>query len=95
MSLILRQYVSVLQEATVSLDICAGLGSDYARGFGGKYGIQTDRQDRSAVGWDYIEKIQKHGSQKGNTLRLAWHGVACIQVVGCLHVLCPSSDCWV
>jgi hypothetical protein len=77
-SLILRKYLSFLQEATVSLDICTGLGSDYARGFGGKYGIQTDRQDHSAVGWDYIEKTEKHGSQKGNALRLAWHDVACI-----------------
>jgi len=52
--------------------IYAGLGSDYAKGFGGKYGIQTDRQDRSAVGWDHIEKTEKHASQKGNTLRVAW-----------------------
>jgi len=70
-SLFLRKYLSFLQEATVSLDISTGLGSDYARGFGGKYGIQTDRQDQSAVGWDYVEKSEKHGSQKGNTLRLA------------------------
>jgi cortactin len=47
------------------------LGSDYAKGFGGKYGIQMDRQDRSAVGWDHIEKTEKHASQKGNMLRVA------------------------
>ena len=70
-SLILRKYWSFLKEATVSLDISTGLGSDYARGFGGKYGVQTDRQDHSAVGWDYVEKTEKHGSQKGNMLRLA------------------------
>lgn len=70
-SLFLRKYLSFLQEATVLFDISTGLGSDYARGFGGKYGIQTDRQDQAAVGWDHVEKIEKHGSQKGNTLRLA------------------------
>lgn len=59
----------------ISFDIFAGLGSDYAKGFGGKYGVQTDRQDRSAVGWDHIEKTEKHASQKGNTLRASWRGV--------------------
>jgi hypothetical protein len=38
---------------------------DYATGFGGKFGVQTDRQDKSAVGWDHMEKIEKHESQKG------------------------------
>jgi len=27
--------------------------------------VQADRQDKSAVGWDYVEKLQKHESQKG------------------------------
>lgn len=34
-------------------------------GFGGKFGVQKDRQDKSAVGWDHIEKVEKHESQKG------------------------------
>ena len=38
---------------------------DYSTGFGGKFGVQTDRQDKSAAGWDHIEKLQKHDSQKG------------------------------
>lgn len=38
---------------------------DYASGFGGKFGVQSDRQDRSAVGWDHVEKVDKHESQKG------------------------------
>ena len=38
---------------------------DYASGFGGKFGVQSDRQDRSAVGWDHLEKVDKHESQKG------------------------------
>ena len=40
--------------------------SDYKAGFGGKYGVQNDRQDKSAVGWDHQEALQKHESQKGN-----------------------------
>lgn len=38
---------------------------DYSHGFGGKFGVQKDRQDKSAAGWDHIEKLQKHESQKG------------------------------
>lgn len=38
--------------------------SDYATGFGGKYGVQKDRQDGSAVGFDHTEKLSKHSSQK-------------------------------
>jgi len=38
---------------------------DYTKGFGGKFGVQTDRQDKSAVGWDHQEKVQLHESQKG------------------------------
>lgn len=37
--------------------------SDYSVGFGGKFGVQTDRQDKSAVGWDHYEAPQKHESQ--------------------------------
>lgn len=37
--------------------------SDYKTGFGGKFGIQLDRQDKSALGWDHHEKSQKHESQ--------------------------------
>ncbi|XP_071445060.1 src substrate cortactin-like isoform X2 [Hetaerina americana] len=35
-----------------------------AYGYGGKYGIQKDRMDQSAVGHDYIAKVEKHVSQK-------------------------------
>lgn len=37
---------------------------DYSTGFGGKYGVQTDRIDKSAVSWDHKEKLVKHTSQK-------------------------------
>ena len=33
-------------------------------GFGGKFGVQTDRMDKSAVGHDYQAPLQKHASQK-------------------------------
>ena len=40
---------------------------DYKTGFGGKFGVQSDRQDKSAVGWDHLEKVDKHHSQQGET----------------------------
>lgn len=42
------------------------LCADYSQGFGGKFGVQSDRQDKSAAGWDHIEKVEKHESQKGD-----------------------------
>ncbi|CAG7786084.1 unnamed protein product, partial [Allacma fusca] len=33
-------------------------------GYGGKFGVETDRMDKSAVGNDYAPKLQKHESQK-------------------------------
>ena len=41
--------------------------SDYSEGFGGKYGVQSDRVDESAVGWEQREELSKHESQKGIT----------------------------
>ena len=38
---------------------------DYKTGFGGNFGVQTDRVDKSAVGWEHHEKVDKHESQKG------------------------------
>ena len=40
--------------------------ADYSKGFGGKYGVQKDGQDKSAVGWDHKEQLQQHPSQKGS-----------------------------
>lgn len=39
--------------------------TDAAKGFGGKFGVQTDRQDKSAVGFGHKETVEKHASQKG------------------------------
>uniref|UniRef100_A0A8C2CYW5 Cortactin n=1 Tax=Cyprinus carpio TaxID=7962 RepID=A0A8C2CYW5_CYPCA len=43
---------------------CSLVVSDYTTGFGGRYGVQADRVDRSAVGFDYQGKTEKHESQK-------------------------------
>ena len=40
--------------------------ADYSTGFGGKYGVQTDRKDESAVGWEHQENLSQHESQKGS-----------------------------
>ncbi len=44
--------------------------TDYAVGFGGKYGVQSDRVDKSAVGWEHVEKVDKHESQKGESCKV-------------------------
>ena len=41
--------------------------SDHSTGFGGKFGVQTDRVDQSAVGYEHQEKLTKHESQTGWT----------------------------
>ena len=39
--------------------------ADYSTGFGGKYGVQKDRVDKAAVGWEHQEHLEKHESQTG------------------------------
>jgi cortactin len=39
--------------------------ADYKTGFGGKFGVQSDRVDKSALSWEHHEKLEKHESQKG------------------------------
>lgn len=34
------------------------------KGWGGKFGVETDRMDKSAVGHDYQAPLVKHASQK-------------------------------
>lgn len=36
---------------------------DYAKGFGGKYGVASGSKDKSAVGFDHVEQLSKHSSQ--------------------------------
>jgi len=39
-------------------------GPKASYGYGGKFGVQEDRMDKTALGHDYIEKVEKHTSQK-------------------------------
>ena len=41
--------------------------SDYKKGFGGKYGVQSDRVDKSAVGWEDKGTVAPHESQTGRS----------------------------
>lgn len=54
-----------IQSCFISFLLCFTLNADYSSGFGGKYGVQADRVDKSAVGFDYQGKTEKHESQKG------------------------------
>lgn len=38
---------------------------DYAKGFGGKFGVEKEKVDKAAVGYDYKGETEKHQSQKG------------------------------
>ena len=40
--------------------------SDHSKGFGGKFGVEHDKQDASAVGWEHKEVVEKHESQTGS-----------------------------
>ncbi len=37
--------------------------TDYSSGFGGKFGVSSDRKDKSAMGFDHVEAVPKHSSQ--------------------------------
>lgn len=54
----------VLFHAVIWISVAA----DYSVGFGGKFGIQRDRQDKSALGWDHQEDVQPHASQTGRAM---------------------------
>ena len=52
---------------------------DYKTGFGGQFGVQKDRVDASAAGWDHVEKVAKHSSQQGRIpVHGNWKGLLCI-----------------
>ena len=63
--LLLCLLILLCQETSIVLSLSPPLSppSDYKVGFGGKFGVQTDRQDASAAGWDHVEKVEKHESQ--------------------------------
>lgn len=39
-------------------------GPKSSHGYGGKFGVEKDRQDKSAATWEHKEKVEKHASQK-------------------------------
>lgn len=38
---------------------------DYSKGFGGKFGVEKEKVDKAALGYDYKSETEKHQSQKG------------------------------
>ena len=55
------------KSVVVSVTFISSLCLDYKKGFGGSFGIQTDRVDKSAHGWEFVESVDKHASQTGET----------------------------
>lgn len=45
--------------------MCVYCVTDYKRGFGGQYGVEKERQDQCALGYEHKESLAKHESQKG------------------------------
>lgn len=67
----------------------------YKSGFGGKFGLQTDRVDNSAVGWEYFQPNQKHASQTGKIPELGlkskflfWHPLTLFRAFKYLKLSC-------
>lgn len=46
---------------------------DYSKGFGGKFGLQTDRVDSSSVGWNDVNQTESHPSQMKGTCVSVWY----------------------
>ncbi|PRD28470.1 UNVERIFIED_CONTAM: Cttn [Trichonephila clavipes] len=47
----------------IKLELFPCQNTDYAKGFGGQYGVQKDRKDKSALGWEEVTKVEAHPSQ--------------------------------
>uniref|UniRef100_A0A8C4LSU6 Cortactin n=1 Tax=Equus asinus asinus TaxID=83772 RepID=A0A8C4LSU6_EQUAS len=61
-----KHVFSLLPGLCVNTSLCPFSNPlDYVKGFGGKFGVLTDRQDKCALGRDHQEKLQLHESQKG------------------------------
>merc|ERR1711892_9331 len=39
-------------------------GYKSSTGYGGKFGVQKDRVDKSALGWEHVERVDEHNSQQ-------------------------------
>ena len=60
-----KNQIVLIRTVLVSVPCFFSIALDYKTGFGGKFGVQNDRMDKSSVGWDHVEKVEKHVSQKG------------------------------
>ena len=60
--LVVESYVPCVFHNLGNLE-ASSLFSDYKTGFGGKFGVQSDRVDKSALSWDHHEQLNKHESQ--------------------------------
>lgn len=49
----------------LNLNCVVWTSADYSKGFGGKFGVETDKVDKSALGFEYQGKTERHESQKG------------------------------
>ena len=49
----------------VCVCVCLCCVADYKRGFGGRYGVEVEKQDQCALGYEHKESLAKHESQKG------------------------------
>uniref|UniRef100_A0A672K2M3 Hematopoietic lineage cell-specific protein-like n=1 Tax=Sinocyclocheilus grahami TaxID=75366 RepID=A0A672K2M3_SINGR len=58
----LRQNVSREHEVVKKKELDQGPKASY--GYGGKFGVEKDRMDKAALGYDYKGETEKHQSQK-------------------------------
>ena len=66
---------------------------DYKTGFGGQFGVQKDRVDASAAGWDHVEKVAKHPSQQGRNgsqCMYWWWKLEGASITGYLYIFCMT-----
>lgn len=64
------------------------MAEDYSVGFGGKFGVQRDRQDKNALGWDHQEEVQPHASQRGQAMLPEVVAVSLEHAQNCVWSLC-------
>lgn len=73
--------MSILFNFCVCLFFASSYGCpclDYSKGFGGKFGVETEKVDKAALGYDYKAQTEKHQSQKGaHTLAPAYNRCQC------------------
>lgn len=58
-------HAHVFQRAKAGLSGLPLSIADYSHGFGGRYGVEKDKRDKAALGYDYKGETEKHESQRG------------------------------